>query len=130
MPQLTVQEQNTIDEIVRYEQKGAPEALATTNRKRRLRKVAEADKSTVYRYIRADTRKRCGAENRGRPESLSKQDKAKLEQTRKSMIKQADNEYQVTYHDILLASGASRVGRPLRLTPQRLSTHWRLLPAG
>ena len=102
---LTCEELSRIDNILRTEKGSATDALRLINAERRKTKVREVDKSTVYRYVKGLTHTRGVAETRGRKRSLSKTDISKLDKARRRLIKRANNEYRVTYKDVISEAG-------------------------
>ena len=87
--------------MVRRNSASPTEALATINKGRRKRKEREVTKSTVHRYVNGQTHRLGAKELRGRHRVLSKRDVRSLETARRRLIKKADNDYRVTYKDIV-----------------------------
>ena len=101
MPQLSPEEQNLVDKIVRKD-KGTPmEAWREINKARQKAKQKPLEHSAVYRYVRGETHERGAVETRGRKRALSKSDVRSLQATRRRLIKEADSEERVTYADIM-----------------------------
>ena len=105
--QLTVDEQSQIDNVMRKEDGSATDALRRINEERRKKKIREVHRSSVFRYAQGLSHKRGAVEKRGRKRSLSKQDVRKLDQTRRRLIRQAENEKRVTYEDVVEEAGLS-----------------------
>ena len=101
MPQqLTVEEQTLVDKVLRQDKGGPLDALRKINAARAKRKIAELNKSSIYRFVSGTTHARGRSETRGRKRALSKKDVSKLDKTRKRLLKEADGAYRVTYKDI------------------------------
>jgi hypothetical protein len=105
--QLTMKEQNQIDDVMRNGT--AADALRTVNAQRMRKNIREVEKSTVYRFAKGFTHQRGATETRGRKRSLSKQDARKLDTTRRRLILAADNEKRITHADIVETAGLTDV---------------------
>ena len=90
---------------------GGMDALRALNKAREKRGVAPVTKSSVHRYIRGRTHKRCVVETRGRKRVLTKTDERRLDQVRTRLVKKASNQYRVTYSDIVSAAGLDHVSQ-------------------
>ena len=64
--QMTVDEQELVDKMLRQGKGDAMDALRTINAKRRRGGVAELGKTAVYRYVNGVTHRRQVSEKRGR----------------------------------------------------------------
>ena len=103
--QLTQSECALIDKVIRPK-KGTPtDALRRINKARCSKKIRELEDGAVHRYAKGLTHKRNARETRGRKRLLSRQDVRKLDQARRRLIQQADNERRVTYDDIIQEAG-------------------------
>ena len=102
--QLTVSELELIDKTLRREEGKQVDALKAVNAKRKKAGVPPANKGTISRYVRGRSHSRSKVERRGAKRKLSKRDVRTLDQTRRRLIKEADNEYRVTYDDIISAA--------------------------
>ena len=101
---LTVDEQSLVDDIIKRQKLIPLQALAAVQAKRESRDEVGSTKHTIYHYFNGGTDLRGRKEKRGRSRSLSRGDVRKLMQTRRRLIKAADNEYRVTYEDIIDAA--------------------------
>ena len=99
--QLTVNELEVIDNTLRREGGKQVDALNKINAKRKQAKTPVVDKGTISRYVRGRSHSRSKVDRRGAKRKLSKRDARTLDQTRRRLIKAADNEYRVTYQDII-----------------------------
>ena len=93
-----------IDRSARASGGGVGAAIRAINKKRKARGVAPIHQSSVYRYVQGISHPAGAAETRGRKRSLSAQDVRKLDRTRKRLVKKANNEYRVTYADVVAAA--------------------------
>ena len=112
MPHLTLKEQASVDTILRRRGLGAMDALREVNKDRRRRGIDELSRSAIYRYIGGETHARCATEKRGRKRALERNDVAKLDRSRKRLLKKADGTYRVTYADIQEEAGLSDACSP------------------
>ena len=103
--QMTVDEQELVDKMLRQGKGDAMDALRTINAKRRRGGVAELGKTAVYRYVNGVTHRRQVSEKRGRKRTLEEKDVAKLDRVRKRLLKAADGAHRVTYEDVHRESG-------------------------
>ena len=101
MPQLTVEEQKVIHRVVMKEKRKPGEALQEINAARKKAKVKPLGKTAVYSYVSGETHEHGATERRGRKRSLSPGDVAKLQVTRRRLIKAANSAKRVTYEDIM-----------------------------
>ena len=88
---LTVDEQSLVDDIIKRQKLTPLKALAAVQAKRESRGEVGPTKHTIYRYLNSGTHLRGRKEKRGRSKSLSRGDVRKLMQTRRRLIKAADN---------------------------------------
>ena len=107
--QLSQKERITIDGMIRREKASATEAWRRINRDRVRLGVPEVGKSAVHRYARGVTHKLGAEENRGRKHALNEANIKALEQARLRLIKKADNEYRVTWANIVSEAGLEGV---------------------
>ena len=103
--QLTVSELELIDKTLRRHRGRQVDALSAVNAKRAKTGTPAVDKGTISRYVRGRSHSRSNVEKRGAKRKLSKGDVRRLDQTRRRLIKEADNEYRVTYQDIISDAG-------------------------
>jgi len=101
MPQLTVEEQNLVDKVVRQNSQSPLEALRQINKARKKAKTQPLEHTAVYRYVRGATHLRGRSETRGRKRALSASDVRALQTTRRRLIKEANGDKRVTYKDIM-----------------------------
>ena len=107
MPQLTLNEENLIDQELR--KRAAPmDILAKVNAKRQRLEVEPASKQTIYRYVNGDTHRRGRPETRGRKKVLAKRDVRTIDQTRRRLIQKADSQERVTWAQVHKASGLKK----------------------
>ena len=103
--QLTVEEMERVDKILRREKKSAADAWRAVNEERaktpRKERVAPLSKQAVHRYVNGESHVRGRSETRGRKRKLRKVDELRLDQARRRLIKQADGEYRVTHDDVM-----------------------------
>ena len=78
--------------------------LAEINKGRKKRKEPDLAANAVYRYLKGGTHVRGRTETRGRKEVLSNQDKLRLNQTRRRLVKKAKNEKRVIWDDVIAAA--------------------------
>ena len=106
--QLTTAEQTVIDAILRKHGR-ASDALRFINLQRAKGGVRPIGKNAVHRFVKGVTHKRGVSEARGRKRVLSKLDVRKLDKARRRLIKIADNEWRVTYKEIVKEAGLTNV---------------------
>ena len=103
---LTEEELALVDKTMRKDHGTATDAWNIVNAKRRLHGTRELEKSAVHRYVRGRSHQRGQSiERRGRKRKLSKQNERELDQARVRLLKRADGEFGVTYHDIVKEAG-------------------------
>ena len=103
---LTEEELALVDKTMRKDHGTATDAWNKVNAKRRLHGTRELEKSAVHRYVRGRCHQRGQRiERRGRKRKLSKQNERELDQARVRLLKRADGEFRVTYHDIVKEAG-------------------------
>ena len=102
---LTVREMDLIDKTVRKDGASPLDACRAVARGRERRGENPIHKSSIYRYLAGDTHRRGAKEKRGRKRLLSAADATRLDQTRRRLIAEADNEWVVTHRDIASESG-------------------------
>ena len=98
-----------IDDVVRKENGTAADAWRRVCAERLKRKIRKVEVGTVHRYVRGDTHKRDAVETRGRKRSLSRRQISKLDQARRRLIVNADNEERITHADIVKGAGLTDV---------------------
>lgn len=81
-------------------QKNLVNATAGSSKKRSKKKMGPS-KSAVYRFLKGETYKRVEEEARGRPVELTKKHLVVLNNVRRKLIKEADNDYIVTWDDVV-----------------------------
>ena len=107
MPQqLTLDEQDKIDRMLRSSGGSAMDALRSVNSVRQKKGAEVVSKCTIYRFVNDCTYKRgkkeaCGGKNK----VLTKKDVDHLDKVRKRLLKSANNTRRVTYKEILKAAG-------------------------
>jgi hypothetical protein len=97
---LTVREMDLIDKTVRKDGASPLDACRAVARGRERRGENPFHKSSIYRYLAGDTHRRGAKEKRDRKRLLSAADATRLDQTRRRLIAEADNEWVVTHRDI------------------------------
>ena len=102
---LSVAEQRLIDDVLGQGHGSATDALRCLNRARRQNNIREASKRAVHRYATGVAHKRGTLETRGRPTELSKQNIRRLDQVRRRLIKRANDQFRVTYNDVIGEGG-------------------------
>ena len=107
--QLALKERATIDRLIRQEKASPTEAWRRINRDRRRHGVVEVGKCAAHRYARGATHKLGATETRGRNKVLDDGDIKSLDKARVRLIKAADNEYQVTWADVVKEAGLEGV---------------------
>ena len=75
------------------------------NEKRMKKNIRPVEKSCVHRYARGETHTPGTEETRGRKVVLTNNDKLRLDQARRRLIRKADNDYRVTYKDVIEEAG-------------------------
>ena len=101
--QLSTEEQSVIGSILRKHDT-ASNAFRFINSRRANRHIRPIGKDAIHRFAKGSTHK-CGApEARGQKRALSEHDVRKLDKTRRRLIKSADNEWRVTYKDVIEAA--------------------------
>ena len=103
--QLTLAERCLIDSMVRQKKATATTALRLIHKKRAKNKVRLVEKGSVHRYVKGLAHKPNTIETRGRKPALSKQDIRTLDQTRRRLIKEANNDHRVIYSDVIEKAG-------------------------
>ena len=106
---LTLAERSQIDAMLRRDKASPTDASRRVNAGRRKRGVREIGKSAVFRYAAGKTFKLGAKETRGRKRALSKQDIRRLDQARRRLIKNADDDLRVTYAAIVKEAGLEGV---------------------
>lgn len=106
---LTLAERSQIDAMLRRDKASPTDASRRVNAGRRKRGVRDIGKSAVFRYAAGKTFKLGAEETRGRKRALSKQDIRRLDQARRRLIKNADNDLRVTYAAIVKEAGLEGV---------------------
>ena len=71
--------------------------------------IRQIEKSAVHRYVKGSTHKRDATEKRGRKNLLSRRDVRKLDQARRRLITNADNEDRITYANVVEEAGLTGV---------------------
>ena len=113
--QLRPDEQALVDKLLREAGNSAMDALRAIKAARERQGVATLHKSSAHRYVKGRTHKRGAAEARGRPGALSKADVDALDRARARFVKRANNNFRVTYNDIIYEAGlAGKAGMRLR----------------
>ena len=107
--QLSQKERITIDGMIRREKASATEAWRRINRDRVRLGVPEVGNSAVHRYARGATHKLGAEEHRGRKHALNEANIKALDKARLRLIKKADNEYRVTWANIVSEAGLEGV---------------------
>ena len=79
------------------------------NAKRQKEDVQEAHTSTVHRFCRSLTHKSGVTETRGRKSVLSRRDILRLDQSRRWLIRRADNDFRVTFAEVIKEAGLEGV---------------------
>ena len=97
--QLTIEEQDLVDKMVRKEKKSGMDAVRAINDQRRKQRIELADKTTIYRFINGETHRRGRPETRGCKRVLTQADVRRLDKTRLRLIKKAEGGRCVTHHD-------------------------------
>ena len=103
--QMTADEMDLIDKIVRKKGKTPTHALRCVNAIRKKEKVRPLGKHAVHRYVGGDTHRRDATESRGRKRALSPCEVRKLDRARRRLIKKAKTEKRVTYANVVEEAG-------------------------
>ena len=106
---LTQAELNHIDKVVRHQKGPATVALNEINKKRIKAGMRPVEKSCVHRYVKGETYSGATKETRGRKRALAKADVRRLDQARRRLLREADNDHRVTYSDVMEEAGLEGV---------------------
>jgi hypothetical protein len=93
-----------IDKSARARGNGAADATRAVNQRRAARGVAPIHQSAVYMYVKGISHPAGATETRGRKRVLTPKDADKLDRVRKRLVKAANNQYRVTYADVVAAA--------------------------
>jgi hypothetical protein len=104
MPQLATAEMAVIDRIVRTEKKSGTIALKKVNDSRKKKGIDPIGHSAVFNFINGVTHQRGETDNRGPNQVVKNSHVRKLMITRRKLIKKANNDYRVTYDDVITVS--------------------------
>ena len=104
MPQLATAEMAVIDRIVRTEKKSGTIALKRVNDTRKKKGIDPIGHSAVFNFINGVTHQRGETDNRGPNQVVKNSHVRKLMITRRKLIKKANNDYRVTYDDVITVS--------------------------
>lgn len=108
--QLTPQECQRIDKVVRGQKRKVSDALAQTNASRKRQGVEPISRSAVYRYCRGETHRRDAEETRGRTVTLTATHIRAADRARERLLKQANNERRVTWAMVIDEAGLQNLG--------------------
>ena len=100
MPQLSSAEQITVERMKRSN-KSPGVILAALQAKRRRRRVKGPGKTTVYSFLAGATHARGAEESRGAKKKLTLRMLQVFNQSRKKLIKEAKNDFHVTWGDVV-----------------------------
>ena len=107
--QMTPQERTLIDQAIRVKQATPTEALQKVNEKRAKNRIRPLEKGAVHRFAKGLTYNLATEETRGRAKALTRAQINRLDKARNRLIKEADNDYRVTYDDVIEECGMEGV---------------------
>jgi hypothetical protein len=107
--QLTFAERLSIDKMIRMRKAAPTDALHKVNEKRRKQGIRPVGPDAVHRFAKGVTHKGKTEETRGRKRVLTRNHIRSLDAARKRLIKKSDNDYRVTYKDIVEEAGLEDV---------------------
>ena len=99
--QLTTSEMELIDNVIRRDHGKQIDAVNAVNIKRAPQRILPVTAGTVSRYVRGRTHVRSEPERRGGKRKLTPLQLRRLDQTRRRLVQNADNEHRVTYENII-----------------------------
>ena len=97
---MTPEEQDALRKWVAHEKLTGAQAIERLAKKREKRGDEPLEKTSIYRFLRGETHLRAGRETRGRKKGVNAKDIRVLQQTRRRLIKEANNEKSVTWQDV------------------------------
>jgi hypothetical protein len=109
---LTPTEQDLIRKEANAHVNGGKAACKEVNRRRARKDIDEISYSAVCRFLAGETHLQGKAEVRGRDSVLTNKDKHTLDITRQKLVKKANNQYRVTYEDVVNDAWPRLSGEP------------------